>query len=387
MSGSRRGRSLTALAVGAAVVLASVLVLPATPAGASDGGGKVLARGAAPDHGGPGEIASAVTGLAATPSGGGYWVLTADGAVRAYGDALFMGSAVGDHLNAVDLAAHPSGKGYWLVTDDGRVRTYGYARDLGSLEGRHLAAPIVAIAATTSGDGYWLVARDGGVVAFGDARYLGATAGTAKAPVAGIAVSPDGRGYWIAGTDGSVSAFGSAVAAGDAAGSLSSPVVAIDASPLPGGYWLATADGHVRAFGSAHDFGSAQVDAPVADLAARPLGDGYWLATGATPRFQAQSASQAVPYEPPAPVPSSGDPSDADFDRLAQCESGGRWNLRSGNGYYGGLQFSASTWQSHGGTGLPSDHTRAEQIDIGRRQWRQSRWTAWPSCSRQLGLR
>jgi hypothetical protein len=116
------------------------------------------------------------------------------------------------------------------------------------------------------------------------------------------------------------------------------------------------------------------------------------------PRVEARTASRAVAYEPPAAAPapapapaaapaSTGEPSDAQFDRLAQCESGGRWNLNSGNGYYGGLQFSAATWQSHGGTGLPSDHSRAEQIDIGRRQWRQSRWSAWPSCSRQLGLR
>jgi hypothetical protein len=221
------------------------------------------------------------------------------------------------------------------------------------------------------------------VSSFGAAEDLGSTPG----PTAGIAATSDGRGYWVARTDGTVSAFGTAVAAGGLPGTTS-PVVGIAAAALPGGYWLLTRDGHVHAFGSAHDFGSPEVSAPAEDLAARPLGDGYWVATGAAPRVRAQAASQAVPYTPPPPPPpSSGEPSDADFDRLARCESGGRWNLNTGNGYYGGLQFSASTWHAQGGTGLPSDHTREEQIAIGRVQWRQSRWHAWPSCSRQLGLR
>ena len=86
MSGSRRGRSLTALAT-SAVVVATVFV-PALPAGAADGARHVFPRGAAPDHGGPAETATPVVGLAATSSGGGYWVVTADGAVQAFGDAL-----------------------------------------------------------------------------------------------------------------------------------------------------------------------------------------------------------------------------------------------------------------------------------------------------------
>ena len=48
------------------------------------------------------------------------------------------------------------------------------------------------------------------------------------------------------------------------------------------------------------------------------------------------------------------------WDRLAQCESGGNWHINTGNGYYGGLQFSLGTWHSYGGTGLPSQHSREE---------------------------
>ena len=99
--------------------------------------------------------------------------------------------------------------------------------------------------------------------------------------------------------------------------------------------------------------------------------------------MRAASASTAEPYEPPA---RSGEPSDADFDRLAECESSGRWNLNTGNGYYGGLQFSPSTWRYLGGTGLPHEHSREVQIEMGRRQWRKSGWQAWPTCRRTARL-
>ncbi len=52
------------------------------------------------------------------------------------------------------------------------------------------------------------------------------------------------------------------------------------------------------------------------------------------------------------------------WDRLAQCESGGNWAINTGNGYYGGLQFSLGTWRAYGGTGLPSQHSRETQIAI-----------------------
>jgi hypothetical protein len=80
------------------------------------------------------------------------------------------------------------------------------------------------------------------------------------------------------------------------------------------------------------------------------------------------------------------EPSDTEFDRLARCESNGRWHLDSGNGYYGGLQFLVSTWQSLGGVGRPSDHPREVQIAIARREWRRNGWRAWPACSRALRL-
>ena len=55
---------------------------------------------------------------------------------------------------------------------------------------------------------------------------------------------------------------------------------------------------------------------------------------------------------------------DGVWDRLAQCESGGNWHINTGNGYYGGLQFSLGTWHAYGGTGLPSQHSRETQIAV-----------------------
>ncbi|HEY8545666.1 MAG TPA: transglycosylase family protein [Acidimicrobiales bacterium] len=97
---------------------------------------------------------------------------------------------------------------------------------------------------------------------------------------------------------------------------------------------------------------------------------------------------------PPAtdpPPPSSGqlgDPYyDGSWDALAQCESGGNWSINTGNGYYGGLQFSLSSWQAVGGTGYPHEHPREVQIEMGKRLWESSGWGAWPACTRKLGWR
>ena len=75
------------------------------------------------------------------------------------------------------------------------------------------------------------------------------------------------------------------------------------------------------------------------------------------------------------------------WDALARCESGGNWAINTGNGYYGGLQFSASTWHSVGGTGLPHQHSREEQIRRGTAGSGRAGWGQWPHCSAQLGLR
>lgn len=75
------------------------------------------------------------------------------------------------------------------------------------------------------------------------------------------------------------------------------------------------------------------------------------------------------------------------WDRLAQCESGGNWHINTGNGYYGGLQFSLGTWRAYGGTGLPSQHSRETQIAIATKLRDASGgYGAWPGCAAKLGL-
>jgi len=75
------------------------------------------------------------------------------------------------------------------------------------------------------------------------------------------------------------------------------------------------------------------------------------------------------------------------WDSLAQCESGGNWAINTGNGYYGGLQFSLGTWRAYGGTGLPSQHSRETQIAIATKLRDASGgYGAWPGCSAKLGL-
>jgi uncharacterized protein YabE (DUF348 family) len=68
------------------------------------------------------------------------------------------------------------------------------------------------------------------------------------------------------------------------------------------------------------------------------------------------------------------------WDRIAKCESGGNWSINTGNGYYGGLQFSLPTWRSVGGSGLPSEASKAEQISRATKLQQRSGWGQW-SCA------
>ncbi|WLW56150.1 transglycosylase family protein [Streptomyces sp. YU58] len=76
------------------------------------------------------------------------------------------------------------------------------------------------------------------------------------------------------------------------------------------------------------------------------------------------------------------------WDRIARCESGGDWHISTGNGYYGGLQFSASTWRAYGGTAYAPTADRAskdQQIAVATKVQRAQGWSAWPTCSARAG--
>lgn len=77
------------------------------------------------------------------------------------------------------------------------------------------------------------------------------------------------------------------------------------------------------------------------------------------------------------------------WDRVAKCESGGNWSISTGNGYYGGLQFSRSTWLAFGGgkyASTANKATKAQQIEIAKKTLKSQGPGAWPVCSKRAGL-
>jgi LysM repeat protein len=73
------------------------------------------------------------------------------------------------------------------------------------------------------------------------------------------------------------------------------------------------------------------------------------------------------------------------WDAVAQCESGGNWAINTGNGFFGGLQFTTSTWSSYGGTGSAQGASKGEQIAVAERVLAGQGKGAWPVCGRGLG--
>ena len=71
------------------------------------------------------------------------------------------------------------------------------------------------------------------------------------------------------------------------------------------------------------------------------------------------------------------------WDAVASCESGGNWHIATGNGYYGGLQFTMSTWRANGGKGSPHQASREEQIRVANNVLKTQGIRAWPVCGRR----
>src|SRR5690349_2888714 len=91
-----------------------------------------------------------------------------------------------------------------------------------------------------------------------------------------------------------------------------------------------------------------------------------------------------------APLMAAGNASAAtasEWDKVAQCESGGNWSINTGNGYYGGLQFSASTWAAYGGTQYAAQANQAsksQQIAVAEKVLASQGKGAWPVCGTGL---
>jgi len=285
----RLGRRLGAAAV--LVVAAPAAVTHVTHGMASAGGpttGTVAALGEAANYGSA--DGQAVAGMARTPSGRGYWLVTSAGRVFPFGDAAPLGEPPARRASGaiVDIASTPDGQGYWLVATDGTIFAFGTAAHHGSVRDGAINAPVVGITSSPGGNGYWLVARDGGVFAFGDATFLG-SAGSLhlNQPITGIASTPSGNGYRLVGGDGGVFTFGDATFAGSVGDRrLNEPIVGIAGTPTGTGYWLVARDGGVFTFGDAQFHGSlaagrgTTAGAPIVDIAGTPGGKGQWLANG-----------------------------------------------------------------------------------------------------------
>ncbi len=216
-------------------------------------------------------------GIAGSEGNSGYWIANFPSLPAGFGTAAPPGQLGCTGLNGAEvgwtgIAATPSGRGFFLVSQNGGVLGCGDATPVGGVTDLHLADPIVGIASTPDGRGYWLAGADGGVFAFGDAGFYGSMGGrTLNLPVVGIAATPDGGGYWLVGADGGVFAFGDAGYDGSMGGQpLNEPVSGIAADPDGSGYWLVALDGGVFAFGSAPFEGSmsgTHLDAPMVGIA------------------------------------------------------------------------------------------------------------------------
>ncbi|MDQ1383065.1 MAG: hypothetical protein QOG65_444, partial [Actinomycetota bacterium] len=228
-------------------------------------------------------LAAPVVGIAATPTGRGYWRVGADGGVLTAGDAHFYGSAARrPHDRIVAIAATRSGHGYWLTDRQGAVFSFGDAAYHGSMAGHHLNLPITGMAATPNGNGYWLVASDGGIFSF-NARFHGSTGGMRlNQPITGMAATPNGRGYWLVASDGGIFSFNAHFYGSMGGTPLNLPITGMAAAPNGNGYTLVAADGGLFRFGSNSPFYGSAVNAcpgaPAVAVAMSPGARGYWIA-------------------------------------------------------------------------------------------------------------
>jgi hypothetical protein len=96
--------------------------------------------------------------------------------------------------------------------------------------------------------------------------------------------------------------------------------------------------------------------------------------------------STGSPGRPPSGVPAR-TPVAHDWDAVAACESGGNWSINTGNGYYGGLQFSPSTWDAFGGSAYAPRAdlaAKSQQIAVAERVLAEQGPGAWPTCGANL---
>jgi hypothetical protein len=115
-------------------------------------------------------------------SGFGYWLVSSNGDVHAFGDAVNYGNATtftpSGQIVVSAAAATPTGNGYWILTADGTIQTFGGAAYYGMPQGLDRSAQATALMVRSDGAGYWVAFSDGRVFASGDVSNLGDMSGS-----------------------------------------------------------------------------------------------------------------------------------------------------------------------------------------------------------------
>jgi len=261
--------------------------------------GSIITLGPAPAGAATNRWPHSVVDGFATPTGNGFWLIDADGAVTPQGSAVSYGDASSVPLNGpiVGGAVTPNGKGYWLVAQDGGVFTFGNAHFYGSMGATHLAQPVFSMVPTKTGHGYWLVARDGGIFSFGDAKFYGSTGNLVlNTPITGMTPSFSGKGYRMVAADGRIFSFGDAPFYGSLPGLGITVNDVVGMAQIPSnvsgywtrldGYWIARADGEVYSMGYAQIL-QENICNRITAIFSNPFVQGYRLVTesGATIPF------------------------------------------------------------------------------------------------------
>ena len=148
--------------------------------------------------------------------------------------------------------------------------------------------------------------------------------------------------------------------------------------------------------GSSTRGSSATLSAPATDAAEEIVVEPAPTPGDAPMEATLHAVATPPPTPPPPPAPAAPAPQrvvtydgDTVWDDLAQCESGGNWAINTGNGYYGGLQFSYPTWHGYDGGDFaeyPHEATREEQIIVAERLHAARGFQPWPACRIKLGL-
>ena len=202
----------------------------------------------------------------------GYWMVSSDGAVYAFGDAVHYGNAhTGERM--VDIEATPSGNGYWVLSSTGQVHAFGDASASGggwSAAALRPGEEVTAISAV-SANAYWLFSSHGRVLAV-NAPHHGSMDGTQlNGPVLDAIPTPDHGGYYMVGSDGGIFTFGNAVFAGSMGGiSLNAAVQSLVPDGDGHGYWLVASDGGLFSFDAPFygSMGDQRLNRPVSGMVA-----------------------------------------------------------------------------------------------------------------------